>query len=291
MKKIILSLVVIMVITISCNGPSKTDLQKDKETLLIENAEKDKQMNDLVNTLLTLDSNLNQIREKESLIEMNMSSPENNSQDVQERINNDIQSIYELMIANKKQIAELEQSLNGTNAKNDKLNRLVLNLNKQLKEKSNEILALNEQLSEKNLQITTLNFTVEGMSEVIDSIRTANQTKQSKLDSTTTELYTAYYAFGTKKELKEHNVISSEGLPLIGKQKVLNENFNEDYFTKIDFREIETIPLFRPKYKILTTHPEGSYEVIDGEEETKTIKILDKDRFWSISKFLVVQVN
>ncbi len=291
MKKIILSLLVIMVIAMSCNGPSKSDLQKDKETLLIENAAKDKQMNDLVNTLLTVDSNLNQIREKEGLIEMNMRSPENNSQDVQERINSDIQSIYELMIANKKQIAELEHSLNSTNSNNAKLNSLILNLNKQLKEKSNEILALNEQLSEKNLQITTLNFTVEGMSEVIDSIRNSNQTKQSKLDSTTTELYTAYYAFGTKKELKEHNVISSDGLPIIGKQKVLNEDFNEDYFTKVDTREVETIPLFRPKYKILTTHPAGSYEVINEDEDTKTIKILDKDKFWSISKFLVVQVN
>ena len=94
-----------------------------------------------------------------------------------------------------------------------------------------------------------------------------------------------------KKELREHHVISNEGLPIIGKQKVLTEDFNEDYFTRIDIREVEEIPLFRPKYKILTNHPEGSYEMLNGEEDTKTIKILNKEDFWSISKFLVVQVN
>ncbi len=288
MKKIILSLLILL--TVACSGPTKDDLQKEKESLLVENAEKDKQMNDLVSTLLTIDSNLTEIKKKESLIEVNMSSPES-SEDVQDRIKSDIQDIYKLMIANKEQIAQLEKTVDNTYYNNQKLKNLITSLNQQLKDKSLEIIALKEKLSDKDSEIASLNFTVEGMSEVIDSIRTANRYKQSKLDSTTTELYTAYYSFGTKKELKEHNIISSEGIPLFSKQKVLNEDFNEDYFTKIDIREVETIPLFRPKYKILTTHPEGSYEVIEGEEDTKTIKILDKEKFWSISKFLVVQVN
>ncbi len=288
MKKIILSLLIVL--TVACSGPTKEDLQKEKESLLVENAEKDKQMNDLVSSLLTIDSNLTEIKKKESLIEVNMSSPEN-SEEIQDRIKNDIQDIYKLMIANKEQIAQLEKTVDKTYYNNQKLKNLITSLNQQLKDKSLEIIALKEKLSDKDSEIASLNFTVEGMSEVIDSIRTANRYNKSKLDSTTTELYTAYYSFGTKKELKEHNIISSDGLPLLGKQKVLKEDFNEDYFTKIDIREVETIPLFRPKYKILTTHPEGSYEIIDGEEDTKTIKIIDKEKFWSISKFLVVQVN
>ena len=80
-------------------------------------------------------------------------------------------------------------------------------------------------------------------------------------------------------------------MPLIGKQKVLSEDFNSDYFTKVDIRELETIPLFRTKFKILTNHPENSYEILSDSEEIKTIKILDKEAFWSVSKFMVAQVN
>ncbi len=291
MKKIIFSLLLVASI-VACNGPSSTKkLTEQKDSLVVANAEKDKILNDLASSLVAIDENLQAIKEKENLIEVNMSTPEGSSEVLQDKINNDIQDIYNLMLANKEKIAELEQQIKKSGSDNKNLTNLVSRLNKQLKEKSNEIIKLNELLNNKNIEIASLNFTVEGMSQVIDSIRKSNEDTQAVLDSTTIELYAGYYAFGTKKELKEHNVISTEGLPLIGKQKVLTEDFNEDYFTKVDIREVEEIPLFRPKYKILTNHPDGSYEIINGEEETKTIKILNKEDFWSISRFLVVQVN
>jgi len=292
MKKIIFLLFVAASIIVACNGPnSSKKLTEQKDSLLVANAEKDKVLNDLASSLVAIDENLQAIKEKENLIQVNMTTPEGNSEQLQDKINNDIQDIYNLMLANKERIAELEQQIKKSSSDNKNLTNLVSRLNKQLKEKSDEIIKLNEMLNNKNIEIASLNFTVEGMTQVIDSIRRTNARTQAVLDSTTIELNVAYYAFGTKKELKEHNVITSEGLPIIGKQKVLTEDFNEDYFTKVDIREVEEIPLFRPKYKILTNHPEGSYEMINGDEDTKTIKILNKEAFWSISKFLVVQVN
>jgi predicted RNase H-like nuclease len=289
MKRIILP--VLLLAMVACTGPTKQKLVQEKDSLLMAQAEQDKMMNELVNSLVAIDENLQAIKEKENLIEVNMGSPEGNNGNVQDKINNDIQDIYNLMLANKNRIAELEQKIKESGSSNKKLNNLVAGLNRQLKEKSIEIIQLREELSNKNIQISSLNFTLEGMSHVIDSIRHINLDTQAVLDSTTTELYTAFYAFGTKKELKEHQVISNEGLPVIGKHKLLSEEFNEDYFTKVDIREVDSIPLFRPRIKVLTSHPEGSYQIITGEEETKAIKIIDKDSFWSISKFLVVQVN
>ncbi|MCW3786352.1 hypothetical protein [Plebeiibacterium sediminum] len=291
MKKILFSLVLAAGF-IACNGPSSTKkLTQQNDSLLVANAEKDKYLNDLAGSLVAIDENLQAIKEKENLIQVNMGTPEANSDQIQDKINNDIQDIYNLMLANKERIAELEQQIKKSGSDNKNLTNLVTRLNKQLKDKSVEIIELRELLNTKNIEIASLNFTVEGMSQVIDSIRRSNERTQAVLDSTTIELYSGYYAFGTKKELREHNVISNEGLPIIGKQKVLTEDFNEDYFTKVDIREVEDIPLFRPKYKILTNHPEGSYEILNGEEDTKTIKILNKEDFWSISRFLVVQVN
>ena len=291
MKKIFFS-IVLTVSFIACNSPSSTKkLTQQNDSLLIANAEKDKYLNELAGSLVAIDENIQAIKEKENLIQVNLSTPEANADQIQDKINSDIQDIYNLMLANKERIAELEQQIKRSGTDNKNLTNLVSRLNKQLKDKSVEIIELRELLNTKNIEIASLNFTVEGMSQVIDSIRSKNERTQAVLDSTTQELYSGYYAFGTKKELREHHVISNEGLPIIGKQKVLTEDFNEDYFTRIDIREVEEIPLFRPKYKILTNHPEGSYEMLNGEEDTKTIKILNKEDFWSISKFLVVQVN
>ncbi|MGQ1784346.1 MULTISPECIES: Cbp1 family collagen-binding glycoprotein adhesin [unclassified Saccharicrinis] len=288
-KTLIVPLLAIAII--ACNTSKQKALEQQNDSLVSVAIEQQQITNDLVNTLVTIDQNLQEIKEKEKLIDVNMGTPEGNSRDIQRRINQDIQDIYKLMLANKEKIAELEQNLQSSGLENKNMSNLIGRLNRQLKDKSIEIIALKEQLNTKDIEIASLNFTVEGMTEVIDSIRTVKQNTQEVLDSTTIELYAAYYAFGTKKELKEHNVISSEGLPLFGKQKVLSEDFNEDYFTKVDIREVENIPLFRPKVKMLTSHPEGSYELVNGEEDTKTVKILDKEAFWSISKFMVVQVN
>ncbi len=288
-KKIILPLLVIALI--ACNNSKQEGIVEQNDSLVSVVIEQQKITNDLVSTLIAIDDNLQEIKEKENLIGVNMGTPEGNSPDIQKRINQDIKDIYTLMLANKEKITELEQKLKSSDSNTKNLNSLVSRLNRQLKDKSIEIIELKEQLSTKNIEISSLNFSLEGMSGVVDSIRTANKKTQSVLDSTTTKLYTAYYAFGTKKELKEHKVISNDGLPLFGKQKVLSTDFNEDYFTKVDIRNVESIPLFRPKVKMLTNHPEGSYEIVSGEEDTKTVNILDKEAFWSISKFMVVQVN
>ena len=289
MKKLFIP--VFLIIAVACNGPSKKELSKEKESLITAAAEQDKYMNELVNSLIAIDDNLQKIKEKEKLIAVNMGTPEGTSQDIKDKINSDIQDIYSLMIANKERISELEANVKKSGSDNKNLGNLVTRLNRQLKDKSVEIITLKEQLSSKNIEISSLNFTVEGMEQVLDSIRNSNSETQAVLDSTTLQLNAAYYAFGTKKELKEHKVISNDGVPLFGKQKVLSEEFNEDYFTKIDIRDVDIIPLFRPKVKVLTNHPDGSYEIISGDEDTKSIKILDKETFWSISKFLVVQVN
>lgn len=291
MKKIILPAFLLILASCGGGGSSVEDLAQQNDSLIVAQAEQDKMMNELVNSLVSIDENLQDIKKKENLIELNMGDSEVNSKSAKDRINNDIQDIYDLMLANKNRISELEAKIKSSGNDNKNLNNLVARLNRQLKDKSIEIIELREQLSSKNIEIASLNFTVEGMSQVIDSIRKNNAGTQAVLDSTTTELYTVYYAFGTKKELKEHKVVSSEGLPVIGKQKVLSKDFNEDYFTKIDSREVDSIPLFRPKIKVLTSHPEGSYQIVSGEEDTKSIKILDTNSFWSVSKFLVVQVN
>lgn len=58
-----------------------------------------------------------------------------------------------------------------------------------------------------------------------------------KLNAQDKALHTAYYCFGTSKELKEQKILSGGGL--FSKSKVLQSGFNKDYFISIDIREVK----------------------------------------------------
>ncbi|HCT70119.1 MAG TPA: hypothetical protein DF409_02750, partial [Bacteroidales bacterium] len=64
----------------------------------------------------------------------------------------------------------------------------------------------------------------------------------------TEELNTAYYVIGTKKELRDQNIITMEGgFAGIGRNKKMKEDFNQDYFTRVDITQLKSIPVLRKK--------------------------------------------
>jgi len=101
-------------------------------------------------------------------------------------------------------------------------------------------------------------------------------------------LHTAYYVFGTTNELKEQKILSGGFLK---STKVMQDTFNKDYFLQIDIREVTEIPLYAPKAKLWSTHPEGTYELVKGANNNLTFQITDTQRFWSLTKYLVIEVN
>ena len=102
------------------------------------------------------------------------------------------------------------------------------------------------------------------------------------------EMSSAWYVFGTKKELKAQNIITKNGI--FSKSQILQADFNRDYFVKIDIRNTKSIPLYSKKATILTSHPKGSYSIKE-ENGNKIITISDPKEFWSISKYLVVRTD
>ncbi|MBS2211772.1 hypothetical protein KEM09_10175 [Carboxylicivirga mesophila] len=269
------------------NGSSDSD--KEMDSLRMLSMEKDRQMNNLVAALIEIDDNLQAIKEKENLITLNVASNETGGEALEERINRDIQVIYDLMLQNKEQISKLEKQLQQSGANNTNLNKLVKRLNAQLKDKTVEIIRLQQKLESQSLQIDDLNFTIEGLQIVVDSLEGVKYATQQALDETTEKLYRAYYVFGTKKELKEQEILSSDGF--LSKAKLLAEGYSQDYFTTIDYRELDSLNVYMAKAKILSNHPESSYTLEASEEGAMVLKISDKESFWSMSRHLVIQVS
>ena len=89
--------------------------------------------------------------------------------------------------------------------------------------------------------------------------------------------------------MKEQKILSGGGL--FKAKEVMKGDFNKDYFTKADLRTLKEIPLEMKKAKILTNHPEGSYSLVKNDKGLLTLVISDPQNFWSLSKYLVVNVD
>ncbi len=281
MKNLFLLIFAVVVLASCDNRPSKDEYQVKQDSLMVNIQEKEKAMNDLVASLVEIDQNVQRIKEQEKIITLDVNKGGEMNKTVEERINNDVQQIYNLLLENKEKVAKLQKQLNNSRLDIKKLNVLVESLTNQVKAQEEEIAQLKTLLEEKNIKI-------EGLTQSLDSLQSDNTATKENLDETTNKLYTAYYAMGTKKELIAQKLLSAGGI--FTKAKINPTDFNMDFFTKIDIRNTLVIDTHSKKVELLSNHPADSYNMVGGEGE-KTIQIIDKDKFWSLAKYLIIKID
>ncbi|HVA98683.1 MAG TPA: hypothetical protein VNG53_07280 [Bacteroidia bacterium] len=282
MKKIAIIALLAMPFLHSCKSgndgtnPVVDSLNTVNRTLQSEANQQDSINKAFVNSFNVIEDNLDQIKEKEKIVTLNSQNGET-AKSKQDEIVDEIKAINELMIKNKREIYYLRKKLKGETGKNAQLEEMIDHLTKQLAEKDDEINSLKDQLTKANTSLTDL------MKQFTDSV-TEIQTQKA-------EINTAYYAFGTAKELKKQGIIvKSGGIIGIGGTETLKSDFNKNYFTKIDITKNTDIPMYAKIEQVVTIHPSGSYK-ISGNDKVDTLKILDYKSFWSASKYLVVIVK
>ena len=104
----------------------------------------------------------------------------------------------------------------------------------------------------------------------------------------TNQLNECFYVIGSKSELKEHKIIETGFLK---KTKVMPDEFQHNYFTKADIRNLNSLSLHSKKAKVLTNQPADSYEIVEDENGIKVLNILNPEQFWSTYKYLVIQID
>ena len=107
--------------------------------------------------------------------------------------------------------------------------------------------------------------------------------KTETINAQDKQLNTAWFVFGTKRELKEQRIIDG--------RRVLEANFNKNYFTKIDIRVQKEIKLYSKSARILTMHPSSSYTLQQDANKQYVLRINNPQIFWSTSKYLVILVK
>jgi len=287
MKRIFLVLL-ILPFFVACNQKELKQLKEQNQQLTSMAKQKDSTINDFIESLNTIEENLEIIKEKETIIAVNSENP-NKSQ--KQKIASDLTSINNLLEQNREKIADLDKKLNNSWYQNSKLRKLTDRLKTELENKETEIIALNGKVAKLNIEVENLNGQVTELNGTVLALNTENDAKTKEIEEKTTELNTGFYVCGTSKELQEKKVITKDGGFIgIGKTAVLNKDFNTNEFKKIDITKTTTIPVSGKKISLVTSHPSSSYKV-EGVEKIEGITILDPVEFWKSSKYLVVTVR
>ena len=238
-------------------------------------SEKEAALQQFVTTFNEIQDNLNAIKEKEKIVTGSAKAGDVKSKE--DQIKEDIQAIYDLMGKNKNRINSLTKKLKASKVKIEGLEQMLATLQAQLTEKDNEITDLKSQIEALNIELSNINTNYEEI--------------EQEVEVKTEKLNTAFYAFGTSKELKEKGIITKEGGFIgMGKTSKLKDDFNRDYFTKIDITQTTSINIGAKKVKILTTHPSSSYK-LSGEKSVEKIEITNVEDFWGASKYLVIIIE
>ncbi len=237
--------------------------------------EKEAALQEFIASFNEIQENLNAIKEKEKIVAKASSGGDVKSKE--EQIKEDIASIYDLMSKNKNRIGALTKKLKDSNLKLSGMEKMIENLQNSL--------AL------KDVEIEDLKNTIQRMDIELSYLASNYHASEQENSLKTEELNTAFYAIGTKKELKEKKVITKEGGFIgIGKSTKINSDFNKEYFTKINITQTNSINLGAKKVKLLTTHPSTSYKLV-GEKPIEKLEITDAKEFWGTSKYLVIVIE
>lgn len=231
---------------------------------------------------------MNQIKQMENILSTPSANLSAESNDRREQIRNDMLVIQQTLQMRRDRLAELEKKLSGSSANNATLQKSIATLKGQIANQESTIASLRGELEKANIHIEHLTANIDSLNTEVTAVTAAKDQAEQTAVAVTNELNTCYYAIGSKSELKDHKLISTG---FLRKTKILPQDFEQSYFTTADKRTLSTIDLHSKKAKVLTNQPSDSYTIVDAPNGNKVLRIQNPSRFWSVSNFLVIQID
>lgn len=261
--------------------PAVVRVEDQRDSLAAVVSQKDSLINAVFADINAISENLALIKSRENLITA-AGETESGRRPIEE-IDNDIRAIDRLLRENKSKIASLQRSaaqLRKADLRIDGLEKMIADMNRQLAEKKGEVEELRERLNQMGVEVKSLSEEVAERSAQVESLSGEKVELQNQLN-------TVYYIVGAEKELRDAQIVNKQGF--IGRTLTVGSIGNFDSFTMADSRLLSEISVGRRKATVVTTHPEGSYELVtDGEKFVDKLVITDPARFWESSKILIV---
>ena len=288
-----LSLFFVALITTSCDVERSEKYQAllaERDSLYTEAVAAKGGFDNALNTINEIETALEAVRAQENIIMMD--NQEGNTNKAVSEIN----AIQQTLQENRQKIEKLEKQLAAEGAISKALNQTVSRLKKQLEEKDTYISNLKDELQQSRKQIATLNEQVTELGENINELNSnldvmavQNAAQQATIENQDAMLNTVWICIATQQALVDKGIVSKGGL--FQSSEISKQGFDKTQFRQGNKRDVEIIPLNTKKAKIMTNHPESSYQINEGEDGAQTLQILDKEAFWSMSNYLVVSIK
>lgn len=233
-------------------------------------------------TINEIEMALQTVREAEGI--MMMENQEGNSSYAEAQI----EAIDRTIQQNKAKIAELEQQLAAAGSKSKELNATINRLKNELNEKDTYINNLREELSVSQAQVAELSESVEHLNADIDNLNVQNAKQKATISQQDVALNTVYYIVATAEKLAANHMINQGGLFT---HDQVTGDIDMSMMTVADKRDLKVLPLNSRKAKILTNHPESSYQLTKDDDKNLSLVIVDPNAFWSISNYLIISIK
>lgn len=284
MKKTVslIFLTCLMMSFFSCgNKSAETQSQVDSLKAALEQRNADYQQLDEFLTVIS--SGLDSISRQESdIYNMGKESPTIS----REQIKEDLSRFQTTLKQQRERIAQLERKLNASSGEGQKMKAIIASLKLQLTEKESQIAELQSQLNDKNFTIADLSQRMGVMSKRIAMQEEAIAAKDDMMQQQDAVINEGFYMIATKSQLKDAGLLTGGFLK---KNKIDFSNVNKNQFRSIDIRQVMEINIPSKSPKILTQVPEDSY-TMETNGNKSVLHILNIDKFWSVSKYLIIQI-
>ena len=222
----------------------------------------------------------------------------------QEALNEKISELKSEITAMRKEIRRLEKLLSSNERyftskielndyeskkfKEREYKKMIQELNKRIRQLDDKIESLSRELSNNNEKMKDLDESIE---KCIHKLEKLNNKIDSIIEGSCNneqadvENINYHFIIGTEEELKDNNIISSDGL--FGGLKV-NPSPDKQFFGILTDKN-KTIVLGGEdeEFEVVSDHPADSYE-FRTVNRAKILVINDIDRFWGNSVYLVI---
>ena len=282
MKKVIFVLLGIAMLT-GCKQEKQAEnpLQHELDSLKAVNATQAQDLEEFMTLVDQVNEGFQMIKEAEGRIEVKDGNVEGGSK---AQIAENMEFIRQTMEQNRNIINQLKQKLSTSSANLSSLSKQIEMLEQEMEAQKIQIAELQAQLEARDIIIAEQGQQIDNLNENVNTLTEENAQKSAVVASQDKELNKAWFVFGTKRELKEQYILDSGDV-------LKNSNFNKGYFTEIDIRSTKDIKLYSKSAKVLTSHPESSYQLTKDANGQYELHITNPSLFWSVSKYLVVQVK
>ncbi len=288
MKKIVtLALTALLIASSSCSNKKQEEELRQQQALNEATTEELRSAiadrDQLIGLVNEISTGMDQIKQLENILTV---SGKNETPGQRDQILADIAAIQATLTQRRERLAELEKKLNSSNLTNTNLKKTIAQLQGQIDSQTREIETLRTNLDEAKASISSLSGQVDSLHSTVTTVVAQRDSTDNANVELTNELNTCYYAIGNKDELQANKIIETG---FLRKTKIMEGDFDRNFFTRADKRTLTQIDLNSTKAEVLTKQPAGSY-TIDDVNGHKVLRITNPAQFWSLTNYLVIKI-